>query len=48
MHVKGKINYSKFNLFQSFYLQFLEALIQTAVENISKMTKTEAGVSGKH
>lgn len=30
------------------YMHVKEALIQTAVENISKMTKTETGVSGKH
>ena len=46
MHVKGKIIiFSKFNFVS--LCNSLEALIQTAVENISKMTRTETGTADK-
>ena len=45
MHVKGKIIDSKLNF--GSLCKSSEALIQTAVENISKMTRPETGTTDK-
>ena len=45
MHVKGKIIDSKLNI--GSLCKSSEALIQTAVENISKMTRPETGTTDK-
>ena len=46
MHVKGKMMDLKFKLLKVSLCTSIEALIQTAVENISKITRT--GNADKH